>query len=119
MEKKQSIKIDLTHIEDGLHLYIDTKHKGDIEVDTTNFYEHEATYQLKEGCYYDFEFSDNTNPENYRLICSDQTNIVQSRKRKEHIGIIAPNIFVGTLTLQIFSIENPEKKMEFKIRGPI
>ncbi|MEL0644153.1 DUF2357 domain-containing protein [Olleya sp. Ti.3.14] len=115
MVKEQSIKIDLSHIEDGLHLYIDTKHKGDIEVDTTNFYEHEATYQLKEGSYYDFEFSDNTSPEKYRLICSDQTNIVQSRKRKEHIGIIAPNIFVGTLTLQIFSVDNQDKKWNLKL----
>ena len=115
MEKVQSIKIDLAHIENGLKLYIDTKQKGDIEVDNTNFYVHEPIYQLKEGCYYDFEFSDNTNPAKYRLICSDQTNIVQSRKRKEHIGIIAPNIFVGTLTLQIFSIENPDKKWNLKL----
>ncbi|MCL7754936.1 DUF2357 domain-containing protein [Polaribacter sp. Z022] len=115
MEKVQSIKIDLAHIENGLNLYIDTKQKGDIEIDTINFYEHEPSYQLKEGCYYDFEFSDNINPAKYRLICSDQTNIVQSRKRKEHIGIIAPNIFVGTLTLQIYSIENPNKKWNLKL----
>ena len=115
MEKEQSIKIDLSHIVDGLNLYIDAKHKGDIDVDTTNFYEHEPTYQLKEGCYYDFEFSDTTKAEQFRLICSDQTNIVQSRKRKGHIGILAPNIFVGTLTLQIFRIENPDKKWSLKL----
>src|SRR5690606_5720976 len=69
------------------------------------------TYQLKEGCFYDFEFShkDEKLSKNYRLFCRDQSNIVKSRKRKEHIGIIAPNIFVGTLTLQILNIENPEK----------
>ena len=106
MEKVQSIEIDLSHIEEGLHLCIDAQKKGDIEVDTTNFYEHEPTYQLKEGCYYDFEFSHKTKAEHFRILCSDQSNIVKNRKRKEYIGVIAPNIFVGTLTLQILNTEN-------------
>lgn len=115
MEKVQSIEIDLSHLEDGLTLDIVAQNKGDIEVDTNNYYEHEPPYQLKEGCFYDFDFSHKTNAEKYRLICSDQTNIVKSRKKKEHIGVIAPNIFVGTLTLQIFNIINPEKKWDLKL----
>jgi predicted component of viral defense system (DUF524 family) len=117
MEKKQSIEIDLSHVEDGLSLFIDAQKKGDIEVDTNNFYEHEPTHQLKEGCFYDFEFSHDTEniAKHYRLFCSDQSNIVQNRKRKEHIGIISPNIFVGTLTLQIISTENPDKKWDLQL----
>lgn len=115
MEKVQSIEIDLSHLEDGLTLDIVAQNKGDIEVDTNNYYEHEPPYQLKEGCFYDFDFSHKTNAEKYRLICSDQTNIVKSRKKKGHIGVIAPNIFVGTLTLQIFNIVNPEKKWDLKL----
>jgi hypothetical protein len=115
MEKVQSIEIDLSYIEDGLSLYIDAQKKGDIEVDTTNFYEHEPTYQLKEGCFYDFEFSHKTKAEHFRLFCSDQSNIVKNRKRKEHIGVIAPNIFVGTLTLQILNTENPDKKGDLQL----
>ena len=115
MEKVQSIEIDLSHVEDGLSLYIDAKTNGDIEVDANNYYEHEPTYQLKEGCFYDFEFSHKSNAEKYRLICSDQPNIVQNRKRKKYIGIIAPNIFVGTLTLQILNLENPDKKWDLKL----
>lgn len=117
MEKVQSIEIDLSYIEDGLHLCIDAQKKGDIEVDTNNFYEHEPTYQLKEGSFYDFEFAfkETKLPENYRLLCSDQNNIVKNRKRKEYIGVIAPNIFVGTLTLQILNIENPDKKWNLQL----
>lgn len=117
MEKKQSIEIDLSYIEDGLYLCIDAQKKGDIEVDTTNFYEHEPNYQLKEGCFYDFEFSHKKEniAKNYRLLCSDQSNIVKNRKRKEYIGVIAPNIFVGTLTLQILSTENPKIKWNLQL----
>lgn len=115
MERVQSIEIDLSYIEEGLFLFVDAKKKGDIEVDTSNIYEHEPTYQLKEGCFYDFEFSHETNVEKYRLLCSDQTNIVQNRKRKQFSGVIAPNIFVGTLTLQIFNIENFDKKWDLQL----
>ncbi|WP_340154531.1 DUF2357 domain-containing protein [uncultured Winogradskyella sp.] len=117
MEKRQSIEIDLSYIEDGLCLCIDAQKKGDIEVDTNNFYEHEPTYQLKEGCFYDFEFSHKKEniATKYRLLCSDQSNIVINRKRKEYIGVIAPNIFVGTLTLQILSTENPKKKWNLQL----
>lgn len=115
MEKKQSIEIDLSYIEDGLSLFIDTQYKGDIEEDTTNFYRNEPTYQLKEGCFYDFEFSHKTKAENFSLYCSDQSNIVKNRKRKKYIGVIAPNIFVGTLTLQILNNENLSKTWDLQL----
>lgn len=117
MEKVQSIEIDLSHIDEGLQLLIDAKEIGDIEIDTENLYEHEPKYQLKEGNFYDFEFyhtSDNL-AKNYRLNCIDQPNIVTNRKRKEHLGILAPNIFVGTLTLQISHIEKPQHKWDLKL----
>lgn len=115
MEKTQSIEINLSHIDEGLALFIDAQKKGDIEIDVNNLYEHEPKYQIKEGCFYDYEFSHTTKADKYRLLCSDQNNIVQNRKRKEHIGIIAPNIFVGTLSLEIFNIEDFEKKWELKL----
>ena len=117
MEKVQSIEIDLSHIDEGLHLFIDAKQVGDIEVDSENLYEHEAKYQLKEGNFYDFEFSHKNEKlaKNYRLSCSDQTNIVTNRKRKEHIGILAPNIYVGTLTLQINHVDEPQHKWDLKL----
>lgn len=111
MEQKQSIEIDLSHIEDKLVLFIDAKNSADIEIDKDNKYSNEPQFQLKEGRFYDYEFSD----KNYRLTCSDQENIVQKRKRNEHEGRISPNIFVGTLSLEIFNINTIEKKWEQKL----
>ncbi|MGS0528448.1 DUF2357 domain-containing protein [Zobellia nedashkovskayae] len=111
MQKVKNIKIDLTHIKKNLILYIDAKKETDIEVDENNQYTHEPQYQLKEGCYYDYEFSN----KDYRLTCNNQENIVQKRARNEHIGSIAPNIFVGTLSLEIFNKSVPEIIWEQKL----
>lgn len=114
MRKEQNIEIDLSHIEDELKLFIDAKELGDIEIDLENQYSNEAQYQLKEGKYYDYEFSN----KNFRLTCSYQKNIVQERQRNKHTGIIAPNIFVGTLSLQIVN-DNPNKNgtLELEIQS--
>ncbi len=111
MEQKQSIEIDLSHIADKLVLFVDAKNSDDIEIDIENKYSNEPQFQLKEGRFYDYEFSD----KNYRLTCSDQKNIVQKRKRNEHEGRISPNIFVGTLSLEIFNVNAIEKKWEQKL----
>ena len=111
MLQTKNIEIDLSHISEKLILFIDAKNIGDIENDEDNKYSHEPQFQLKEGRYYDYEFSD----ESYRLTCSDQENIIQKRARKGHIGRISPNIFVGTLSLEIFNILDLEKKWEQKL----
>ncbi len=111
MKNQKNIEIDLAYIEKNLILYIDAKKETDIEVDENNQYTHEPQYQLKEGHFYDYEFSN----KDYRLTCNDQENIVQKRARNEHIGRIAPNIFVGTLALEIFNINTPNKKGELKL----
>lgn len=111
MQQKKNIEIDLAHIEKNLILYIDAKKETDIEIDENNQYTHEPQYQLKEGCFYDYEFSN----KNYRLTCNDQENIVQKRARNKHIGRISPNIFVGTLSLEIFNTNEPNKKWEQKL----
>lgn len=113
MQKVKNIEIDLAHIEKNLILYIDAKKETDIEIDENNQYTNEPQYQLKEGCFYEYSFS----KEEYRLICRDYKSIVQprTRKKQEHIGSIAPNIFVGTLSLELFNINNPEEKEELKL----
>ena len=113
MQKVKNIEIDLEHIEYGLFLYIDAKKDTDIEIDENNQYTHEPEYQLKEGCFYEYSFS----KEEYRLICRDNKSIVQprTRKKQEHIGSIAPNIFVGTLSLEIFKTNESNKKWEQKL----
>ncbi len=111
MQHKKNIEINLGHIKERLILYIDAKKETDIEVDENNQYIYEPQFQLKEGCFYDYEFSN----KNYRLTCIDQENIVQKRARNEHIGRISPNIFVGTLSLEIFNVNTPERKEELKL----
>lgn len=111
MQKVKNIEIDLAHIEKNLILYIDAKKETDIEIDENNQYTNEPQFQLKEGRFYDYEFSN----KDYRLTCNDQENIVQKRARNEHIGRISPNIFVGTLSLEIFNTNEPNKKWEQKL----
>lgn len=111
MLQTKNIEINLSHISEKLILFIDAKNSGDIENDEDNQYSHEPQFQLKEGRYYDYEFSDKS----YRLTCSDQKNIVQKRARNEHIGRISPNIFVGTLSLEIFNKKEPDIKWEQKL----
>lgn len=111
MLQTDSIQIDLSHISENLKLFIDAKSVGDIEEDEDNKYTNEPQYQLKEGRFYDYEFSD----ESYRLTCSDQRNIVQKRRRNAHAGVIAPNIFVGTLSLEITNDKDSEKRGELKL----
>ena len=111
MQKVKNIEIDLANIEKNLILYIDAKKETDIEIDENNQYTNEPQFQLKEGCFYDYEFSN----KDYRLTCNDQENIVQKRARNEHIGRISTNIFVGTLSLEIFNTNEPNKKWEQKL----
>src|SRR5678815_1251016 len=58
----------------------------------------EAAYQLKEGNFYEFRIDTG-----YRLHCPD---IVTQSKIKGHesFGIISPNIYVGTLDIDILDL---------------
>ena len=103
MERKNSLEIDLSHIENELVLFIDSEN-NDIEENINGKYDYEARFQIKEGCFYDYEFS----IKNYRLKCSEQLNVIRERKRQKHIGRIEPNVYVGTLTLEI--LENDKRK---------
>jgi predicted component of viral defense system (DUF524 family) len=105
MSKTKTIEIDLGHIEQDLKLYIDAVRESDIEINEDNRYSHEPFYQIKEGRFYDYEFS----AIDYRLRCRDAENIVQQRARSAHVGRIAPNIYVGTLSLDIFNVDRPDK----------
>lgn len=94
MESLQSITIDLNHIEKGLKLFIDARKEDTLFASEDAFENSEASYQLIEGSFYDFEF----NSENYSLY---EGNTILTRKRKKFLGTIAPNIYVGTLSLPV------------------
>ncbi|HRQ30491.1 MAG TPA: DUF2357 domain-containing protein [Saprospiraceae bacterium] len=64
----------------------------------------EARYQLVEGCYYDYQISDS------EFVLGDVgENIIQQHKRTANLGTIAPNIFVGTLSIPLLDRQTSQE----------
>ncbi len=98
-ESISSVKIDLSKIKHGLVLEI----KGDVNTlyeisdeDVMRF--GEAKIQLKEGCIYEYQFSDE---DIFFKEKSEKNAIVTYSKFGKHKGTINPNIYVGTHSLEI------------------
>jgi len=106
-----NIEINLDAIQHGLRLYIDAR-KPDTLYDATASAEenNEAPYQLKEGCFYDYQL----NSPNFELGDIGE-NIIQKHKRNPNIGSIAPNIFVGTLSIPILEIGLAEARGQIEL----
>jgi predicted component of viral defense system (DUF524 family) len=94
MAALDQIIIDLSAVESGLELVIDARTANTLFDCEDAVLHAEARYQLKEGCFYDYEFSSDA----YTFQASDY---IQPHVRKKHTGRIAPNIYVGTLSLEI------------------
>jgi predicted component of viral defense system (DUF524 family) len=94
------MKINLSHIKKDLYLEIKSLSENaiiEISDEEVNLYG-EAKYQLKEGCSYEYQFSD----ENIFFKEASTNNlIVNSSKFSKNRGTINPNIYVGTHTLEI------------------
>lgn len=101
MPELQSIHIDLNYISDGLELIIDERTANSLFDCEDASLQGEARYQISEGCFYDYEFTD---PAFY----FPKTDYLQPNIRKPYMGIISPNIYVGTLTLQVFNTKSPD-----------
>jgi predicted component of viral defense system (DUF524 family) len=101
MKSISSIEINLDHVQEGLRLWIDARRPDSLFDAEENAEEHnEARFQLVEGCIYDFQISD---PE---FVLGDVgENILQQHKRTPNLGTIAPNIFVGTLSIPLLEKE--------------
>jgi predicted component of viral defense system (DUF524 family) len=93
------MEIPLSHIEQGLVLEIIGENENSTiiisEQEALEF--DEARFQIKEGCSYEY----NLNSKNYQL--SDKNPIVFISKFAKNRGLINPNIFVGTLTLEVLN----------------
>lgn len=100
MESIENVHINLDHIEKGLELIIDAKVKYSLFNVKDALEQGEAQHQLVEGCTYDYELTNN------KFSLSSSNNIVRPIKRNKHIGTITPNIYVGTLHLQVFKEEH-------------
>lgn len=102
MKSVPNIEIRLDEIKEGLRVWIDARGPESLfDAEESASENNEARFQLVEGCLYDFS----TNDTNITL-GDIGSNIVQTHKRKTNIGTIAPNIFVGTLSIPIVDTRN-------------
>jgi predicted component of viral defense system (DUF524 family) len=108
MMSLQFITIPLDSIEKDLKLTIDAKIPDSLFDVTNAEQEGECRYQLKEGCIYDYEFS----IEKYSF---KKTDYIQPHSRKQYLGVISPNIYVGALTFEIFHVDKPNQFYKTKL----
>ena len=67
----------------------------------------EAPFQIKEGCYYEYKISDG--------FCLQTSDIISRSKVNESSGRISPNIYVGTLSIDVLISATEEKCGEVKL----
>ncbi len=109
------IEINLDNVREGLRLFIIPRKPGTLYDCVNSASENnEARFQLKEGCFYDFEINDS----DYRLGDIGE-NIIQPHKRAGNLGTIAPNIFTGTLYIPIINKKTYEEcsKIELEVQS--
>jgi predicted component of viral defense system (DUF524 family) len=105
MKELSEIEINLDSVQEGLKLWISSKRDGTLfDGIETAIENNEARFQLIEGCYYDYEISDDK-----YMLGDIGENIIQQHKRHSNIGGISPNIFVGTLEVPLLKKENLKK----------
>ena len=111
MKSVSNIEINLDSVREGLRLWIDARRSDSLYDAETDAEQHnEARYQLVEGCLYDFQIND------AQYILGDVgENIVQQHKRTPNLGTIAPNIFVGTLSIPLLRKENLEERTKIHL----
>lgn len=110
-----NISIDLSEVEKGLILEILEKQEGTLfDEEKESLENNEARYQILEGCFYDYELND----PDYSLEYI-QGNIIQPHRKHSNMGSLAPNIYVGTLHLNLLKIgiEGPIKKIPLEVRS--
>jgi predicted component of viral defense system (DUF524 family) len=115
MKSVSNIEIRLDSLKEGLRLCIDA-HRPDslFDAEDNAAENNEARYQLVEGCYYDYQISDSG------FVLGDiGENIIQQHKRTVNLGTIAPNIFVGTLSIPLLDRQTSEEvyKIELEVQS--
>ncbi|GAB2618077.1 DUF2357 domain-containing protein [Belliella aquatica] len=115
MAAVSNILIDLSDVEKGLVLEILEKQAGTLfDEDQKSIENNEARFQLVEGSFYEYDL----NNSKYSL-ASGNVRIIQPSQKRPYTGIIAPNIFVGTLYLSLKKegVEDPIKKIPLEVQS--
>lgn len=111
MKSVSNIEINLDSIQEGLRLWIDARRPDSLFDAEENASEHnEARFQLVEGCLYDFLISDTE-----FVFGEVGENIIQQHKRTTNLGTIAPNIFVGTLSIPLLERKTSKEKCKVEL----
>ncbi|WP_395049844.1 DUF2357 domain-containing protein [Flavobacterium sp.] len=112
MKELKSVIIYLDQIEKGLALTIDAKKPKSLFDNENADQEGECRYQLTEGCFYDYEFSD-------PKYAFKKADFIQPHGRKPHLGVISPNVYVGALTFEILNFEKtkPSNKIKLEVQS--
>lgn len=121
MEYKPSLTIDLNSIKEGLSLTIEERTNNlktlfERQKEQEGIYE--AVHQLVEGQFYDYEFSNSLY--SFREQTGKNNSVVHPRKSKPYMGTLAPNIYVGTLKLDIVhkdTLQTPSGSVELEVQS--
>lgn len=123
MKSLSNIEINLDSVKEGLRLWIDARRTDSLFDAEENAAENnEARYQLVEGCFYDYQlgFSEVNYESDVKFILGDiGENIIQQHKRSANLGTIAPNIFVGTLSIPLLDKQTLKElcKIELEVQS--
>ncbi len=105
MKRVKVIEIDLSSFKEGLTLAIEARKGNSLyDAEQSAAENNEARYQLVEGCFYDYELND---PE--YILGDVGESIIQQHRRSSNLGTIAPNIFVGTLSIPVVNTTTGEQ----------
>ncbi len=97
------MKVDLSHIRPNLSLEIEGDENTLFEISDEEVIQFgEAKIQLVEGCFYEYQFSDNTLK--FKEDCKSN-KIISFSKFSKFKGTINPNIYVGTHSLELDGID--------------
>ena len=115
MKSLSGIEINLDAVREGLRLQIDAQRPGTLfDAEISAVENNEARFQLKEGCYYDYQISD----PGY-ILGDIGENIIQRHKLGLNLGTIVPNIFTGTLSIPVLEKATSEErgKIELEVQS--
>ncbi len=115
MKSVPSIEINLDPFQDGLRLFLDARTPDTLfDGEETAEVNNEARFQLLEGYFYNYTINSDC-----FVLGNIGENIIQQHKRIPKVGIIAPNIFVGTLSIPVLHKDTKEElcKIELEVQS--
>ena len=115
MKSVSNIEINLDTVKEGLRLWIDSRTPDSLfDAEESATENNEARFQIVEGHYYDYQISDPS-----YILGEMGENVIQQHRRTSNLGVIAPNIFVGTLSIPLIEKVKSQEccKIELEVQS--